>query len=80
MVQTKGECAHAVDSVSKFLDYLGYKKFAIKSDQEDILQWLRDAVKRERKEDLEQLGKQESKAKDSASNGSVEMPISKFKD
>ena len=46
VVLCKGECGHAIELSIKFLDFLGYKRVVLKSDQEDNIKCLKDAIHR----------------------------------
>ena len=42
VVINKGECGHAIDFMVKLLDFLGYKRIVLKSDQEESIMSLKN--------------------------------------
>ena len=69
VVPKKGKDTYAIERLQKYIANLGYKKLILKSDNEVAIVALKEAVKRERDQDIVL---EESPAYDFMGNGEVE--------
>ena len=75
-VPRKGECGYAASVLTRFLDFVCYKRVILKSDHDEAILALKDMVNREW---VGEMNVEESAVGESQSNGSVEMRCNKFK-
>ena len=72
VVPKKGKHVYAIKEMSKLIDWMGYRRIIIKTDQEPAIMDLKECVKNERPEEIMF---EESPAYDSRANGEVERAI-----
>ena len=77
VVPRKGECGFATKCAVDFLEFLGYKRINLKTDQEDPILTLKASAKRDWDGEIVE---EESPVDESQSNGHVEMPINRYKE
>ena len=74
VVPAKGENGYAIKRLAQDVEYLGYKRIILKSDEENPIMALKRAVRRERTNDIML---EESPVGESQSNGEIEREPSK---
>ena len=72
VIPKKGKHVHAIKEMGKMLDWMGYKRAVIKTDQEPSIMEVKECIKAERQEEI--LG-EESAVHDSRSNAEAERAI-----
>ena len=77
VVPRKGECGFATKCAVECLEFLGYRRINLKTDQEDPILTLKASAKRDWDGEIVE---EESPVDESQSNGHVEMPINRYKE